>query len=83
MEKEISYFEVNIIEQTPILFPIKSTTRIILTTSYHISIKIFPKSLNRETHQPFTSVYYARQGLSCDVIFDKYHVVPQFCLQAS
>jgi len=45
-----------------ILFPIKCTTTLktILTTSYHISIKMFPKSLISELSRAIASVYYTR-----------------------
>ena len=39
-----------------------------LTTSYHISVKMFPKSLISELSLAIASVYINRQGLSCYVI---------------
>jgi len=49
----------------------------ILTTRYHISIKMFPKSL---IFLYFTS---HGQGLLCDVIFAKHQVVQQLVYERS
>jgi len=38
---------------------------------------MIPKSLISSLSQDIASLYYTRQGLLCDVIFAKYHVVPQ------
>ena len=70
---------------TIILFPIRCSTtlKIILTTSYHISIKIIPKSLISELSRAIASVYYTRYGLLCDVIFAKQYVGSQLAYKHS
>jgi len=62
MRNKISYFEINITYQTIILFPIRCTITLktILTASYHISIKMFPKSLISKLSRVIASVYYTR-----------------------
>jgi len=54
-----------------------ATLKTILTTSYHISTKLFPKSLIYEFSRAIANVFYAHYGLWCDVIFAKQYVVPQ------
>jgi len=74
-EKEISHFEVNIMHETINLFRIRCT-KTILTTSYHISIKMLSQAIS--------SVYFPhRQGLLCDIIFAKHHIVPQLVYKHS
>ena len=55
----------------------KDTCMAILTTSYHISIKMISKSLISERSWVITSVYYTCYRLMCYLIFAKHQVVSQ------